>query len=194
MTLRDDTRGAVYVEFLIAFIPVLTFFLCVLQLAMLYTAKLYVDHAAVVAARSAAVVFGDDPKDFGNTPINQLSERRRDAVRRAALLALAPLVLDGTVLSLNIVYPNPAQSGGADALTDRSIRPMQDASVTMVRVRVEAMARCKIAIANKIACSPLLALRDGARTFGLAGGGAMTLLRSESVYPYQGASYAYERP
>jgi len=52
--LRDDTRGAVYVEFLIAFMPVFVFFLCLLQLALLFSAKLVVKHATVTGSRSAA--------------------------------------------------------------------------------------------------------------------------------------------
>ena len=46
MSLRSDTRGATYVEFLIAFIPVFLLFLGLIQAGLLYTATLVVTHSA----------------------------------------------------------------------------------------------------------------------------------------------------
>src|SRR5688500_719862 len=54
-----DRRGAVFVEFLIAFLPVQVFFLCLIQLAILYSVRLVTEHAAINGARAAAVVIGD---------------------------------------------------------------------------------------------------------------------------------------
>jgi Flp pilus assembly protein TadG len=42
--LVKDTRGAIYVEFLIAFIPVFTMFLGVVQATLMYSANLVVSH------------------------------------------------------------------------------------------------------------------------------------------------------
>ena len=61
---KRRTRGAIYVEVLVAIIPVLVFFFGLLQLAMLYSAKLIVRHAAWRAARSAVVILDDDPEKF----------------------------------------------------------------------------------------------------------------------------------
>jgi hypothetical protein len=189
--LAGDTRGAVYVEFLIAFMPVLVFFLCILQLALLFTVKIYSDHAAVQGARSAAVVFGDERKTYNNEPENQLSKRRMEFVRNAVLLTLAPLILDGTVSSVDVTYPRPDQPEGQDALSNRSISPMSDSGAqAMVRVNVDVMARCKIAFANRIACGGLLGLGDSPGFFAL-GAGVHKRIRSTSTYPYQGASYTY---
>jgi len=58
--------GAVYVEVLVAIIPVLIFFFGLLQLALLHTARLVVRHAAQRAVRSAVVVLEDDPARFDN--------------------------------------------------------------------------------------------------------------------------------
>jgi len=63
---KRRTRGAIYVEVLVAIIPVLVFFFGLLQLAMLYSAKLIVRHAAWRAARSAVVILDDDPKRFND--------------------------------------------------------------------------------------------------------------------------------
>jgi hypothetical protein len=64
--IRDDQRGAVYLEFVIVFLPVFVFFMCLLQLGLLYATRLGVEHAASVAARSAVVVLDDDPARYEN--------------------------------------------------------------------------------------------------------------------------------
>lgn len=60
-----DQRGVVFLEFLIAFVPMWTFFLCVVQLAFIAHANLMVKHSADSAARSAVVVLPDDPNEYG---------------------------------------------------------------------------------------------------------------------------------
>jgi len=69
-TLRDDTRGAVYVEFLVAFIPFFIMVLGIMQIALMYSAHLIVQHAATTAARSAIVVFPDCEYRYGGAPQN----------------------------------------------------------------------------------------------------------------------------
>ena len=63
-----DRRGVVFLEFLIAFVPTWTFFLCVVQLALITHANLMVKHSADSAARSAIVVLPDDPNEYGGEP------------------------------------------------------------------------------------------------------------------------------
>lgn len=176
--LRDDTRGAVYVEFLIAFMPVFVFFLCLLQLALLFSAKLLVEHAATEGARAAAVVFGDEAGPYGepSPQVNTSSKERRRAVRSAVLIALAPMILDDTVGSVGVFYPDTA--GGKTTPAGSPIKARMGDG--MVRVRVEAAIVCKIAIANIIACERL-----GNSTL------RVRQVPAESVFPYQGANYAY---
>ena len=177
--LREDTRGAVYVEFLIAFMPVFVFFLCLLQLALLFTTQVFVEHAATTGSRAAAVVFADDPKPYGeqSPQPNTMSKERRATVRGAVLIALAPLILDESVASVGVVYPDGA--GGTNQPEGTQIPTFQQGG--MVRVQVQAIAVCKIAIANIIACDRL-------------GQGTLRVktITTESVYPYQGANYVYE--
>jgi hypothetical protein len=176
--LCDDTRGAVYVEFLIAFMPVFVFFLCLLQLALLFSAKLLVEHAATEGARAAAVVFGDEPGPYNeaNPQVNVGSDERRKVVRGAILIALAPGILDDTVAAVGIGYPD---ASGKSTPNGTPI-PMRIGNA-MIRVHVDARVICKIAIANVIVCDP-------------NGNSALRIksLAAESVYPYQGANYAYE--
>ena len=190
--LRDDTRGAVFVEFLIAFFPVYVFFLCLVQLSLLFTVKLVTEHAAVNAARAAAVVIGDDPIRYGNERMHQISARRGGrykAVRDAALLTLAPLILNGTVQGVTVEFP-PAESPGAPGQNGTlRFAPMGTGSVTKIRVRVEVDAACRIGFANRIAC-PLLGSFTRPRLH-VALTMPTILVRAEAVYPYQGARYAY---
>ena len=60
-----DERGAVYVEFLIVFLPVFLLFLGICQIALVGAARFVVQHAANCAARSAVVVLEGSPGDFG---------------------------------------------------------------------------------------------------------------------------------
>lgn len=63
--LVEDRRGAAYVEFLLAFIPLFIMFLGMVQMALMYAADLVVQHSATTAARAAAVVIDDDPQYYG---------------------------------------------------------------------------------------------------------------------------------
>lgn len=69
-TLRRNTSGAVYVEFLVAFIPFFVMVLGMIQEALMYSAHLVVQHAAASAARAAIVVFPDCPHRYGGARVN----------------------------------------------------------------------------------------------------------------------------
>ena len=64
--LRRSRRGSVYVEFIIAIMPMLTLFWGLMQLNGLLLADLVTRHAAVNAVR-AAIVCGSQAKDMGGT-------------------------------------------------------------------------------------------------------------------------------
>jgi len=74
-----DQRGVVFLEFLIAFVPLWTFFLCVVQLALITHANLMVKHSADSAARSAIVVLPDDPNEYGGEPELSVDRNRVSA-------------------------------------------------------------------------------------------------------------------
>jgi hypothetical protein len=194
---RDGTAGAVYVEFLIAFLPLLIFFLCLWQVSILFTTKLFVDHAASSGARAAAVIIAEDPNRIsdngGAASVNVLTGRRNRLVQDAVGLALLPLIIDGTVIFYNVQYPDPATPGGSNVMLEQKYPGMTADSVSMARVRVRAMMNCKIAFANLIMCTP-----PWAKLLGSAGVPTQTFFPpyvyvvSESIFPYQGASYAYD--
>src|SRR6187399_1275524 len=103
-SLRANVRGAVFVEFLIAFLPVWVFFLCLVQLGLIFTVRLVTEHAALNGARALAVVGGDEDKRYpANEKKNKLIQggQRMKAVRSAVILTFAPLILNGTIQDVN---------------------------------------------------------------------------------------------
>jgi hypothetical protein len=189
---HEDDDGAVFVEFLIAFMPVYVFFLCVIQLSLLFTVRLVTEHAAVNAARAAAVVLADDPRRYGGEHLHEVSAERGErytAIRNAALLTLAPFVLNGTVLGVDVLFPPPDKPGAAGRKGPLHFQPMGAHEVDKVRVRVEVDTACRIGFANRVTC-PLLNLGSRPRPH-VQLDMPTILVRAEAVYPYQGARYAY---
>jgi len=104
---HENLAGVVYVEFLIVLPPLLLLFFGLTQIALVYGAKLLVQHAAARAVRAAIVVLPDDHEDadYAGDPINSIGESgegleaygnaasggRLDAIRKAARLTLAPI-------------------------------------------------------------------------------------------------------
>lgn len=180
------------VEFLIVFLPVLTFFLCLLQLSLLYSVQLVVEHAAVNTARAAAVIIGDDPKNYKNEPLHKISSKnseRYGAIEHAALLSLAPYIFDGSIYTVDIVFPPPDQPLGKARDLPLTFTTMSDSTVSKIRVRLEVLAACKIAIANQIACGGVAGLLS---SLGVPVIKPTRKVVGESVYPYQGARYKYQ--
>jgi hypothetical protein len=190
--LRHDARGAVYVEFLIAFLPMLVMFLCLWQISILYYVKLMVDHAAITAARSGAVLVAESSKKVndsgGASTVNKVTSDRTDLIKNAIDISLAPLIISGTISSIKVEYPKPTDRGGADAMRGKDYPPMQKNTVSMFRVRVTASMMCRIAFANRIMCGGPLA------QLGVAIPGVMPTapVVSEAIFPYQGAEYTYD--
>ncbi len=89
-TLVRDRGGAVYVEFLLAFIPLFFLFLGMVQMGLVYACDLVVRHAAVTAARAAAVVIDDNPERYdGDTRrIFESDGEQRDTVVRSVIEAI----------------------------------------------------------------------------------------------------------
>jgi hypothetical protein len=73
MRLGRDTRGAVYIEFLVAFIPMFVLFLGLLQVSLIFIGKFVVRHAANRATRAAIVVLDDDPERYDGERENRVS-------------------------------------------------------------------------------------------------------------------------
>lgn len=68
MRLLRNQQGAVYAEFLIAFVPLFALTLGVAQYALIAQAQIIVRHSASAGARSAIVVLDDDPLNYADQP------------------------------------------------------------------------------------------------------------------------------
>lgn len=88
-SMQRDTRGAIFVEHLIAYMPVMFFFMATWQLIELCAAHLIVQRAASAAGRAAIVVLPDDPAYYGDVPKDTFQGKREDDVKLAAALILA---------------------------------------------------------------------------------------------------------
>ena len=86
--LRSDTRGAIFVEHLIAYLPVIFFFMATWQLLELCAAHLILKRAASAAARAAVVVMSDDPAYYGGSAKDSFDGKRQEDVKLAAALIL----------------------------------------------------------------------------------------------------------
>ena len=162
--LFGDERGAVYVEFLAAFLPLFIFFESLVQFAGLVTAKLVVQHAAVSAARAAIVVLPDDPDEYDNEPVGSISGKRLDAIENAAAITLRTL---HSFVDFKVTFPT-----SSDGKQTRTKVGRDD----LVRVKVEATYHCSVPLANRLVCNPTTSLRT---------------LTATAALPNQGADYEY---
>lgn len=169
MSLRKNTDGAVMVEFLVAFLPVMTFAMCIFQQTALYTGQLLTEHAALSAARAASVVVPDDPSRYGGEGANTVGQKRKEAIKLAAIRALGPLVQDENIKDLDV------EVGGSNGQTVGTNNASIGAKAP-INVTVNATFQCKVPLAAQIIC-------DGNREFKLT---------ASATLPNQGASFTYE--
>ncbi|MDB4940626.1 MAG: hypothetical protein JWP97_160 [Labilithrix sp.] len=134
---RPGVAGSVGTEFLVTFTPLCLFFFSIWQEALMTTGQELTQHAALAAARSAAVVLTDDPKRYGGEAANTYGTKRTDAVKAAAVRAMAPFVFDETIEDVKVTFPN-----GQGTVT-----PGQD-----IAVRVTATFRCNVPMMASILC------------------------------------------
>jgi hypothetical protein len=129
------TTGAVYVEFLIAFMPLFVFFMSLVQLAYVEAANIIVKHAAVMATRAAIVVLPDDPAHYDSEGLNSASGKRLEDIKRAAKVPL------------RAVMPFPM----FEVSFPRGEQVERDG---LVEVQVDLNYKCLVPIGRSLVCSP----------------------------------------
>ncbi len=77
--LEGDERGVVYVEFLVAFMPIFLLFLGICQLSLVTIAQMLVQHSASMSVRTAIVVLEEDPAEYDGAPRGSLTEGEPDS-------------------------------------------------------------------------------------------------------------------
>ena len=178
--LAQDTRGAAYVEFLIAFLPIFVLFLCIWQFARIFTVRVLCAHAAVTGARAAAVVVAE-PEDDG-VVIHRVTDDKKQQITIAVYAALAPVIAGDWLSSIDIDFP--AAPGGASGSVDLTPKAANFALEPphMLHVRVSVRQRCTLPFADRLICQHAA---DSGWTFPIT---------AEASFPYQSARYAYDPP
>lgn len=128
--LHQDRRGAVLVEFLVAFMPLMITFSSFVQLAQITTARLVTKHSTIVAARAAAVISNEKK----NTP-DAKPGKNQDQIEAAVHMALGPWdqTMNGVKVEIN----------------DQS---SADDNFGMVQVTVTARYRCSVPFGGFLVC------------------------------------------
>ena len=162
--LRKKTGGAVYVEFLIAFMPLFVMFMSTVQLAFVQIANIVTKHAAVTGCRAAIVVLPDDPADYDNAQTYKVEGKRKADIESAVK---GPLRAVSLLPIVKVTFPTSA-AGDDDKTTEFA----HDA---IVRVQVKFDYLCQIPIGKNVVC-------------GLFG---VKVLKAEAALPMQGANYVY---
>jgi Flp pilus assembly protein TadG len=158
------TGGAIYVEFLIAFLPVFVMFLGAVQLADLHQANLVVAHAAQMTTRAAVVVLPDDPQYYNDVEVGSATGKRREDIMKAAHMSLQA---SRSLSEVRVTFPSTA--GGTD---DLNTIKRDD----LVRVQLQARFQCRVPLVNHLICGA----QSGMRT-----------ITAEAALPNQGASFSY---
>jgi hypothetical protein len=161
-------RGAVMVESLVAIPTLLAFFAMILQLSYLSIASLVVQHAAVVAARSASVIVPDDPFAFSDqSKIGSGDGDRLATITDAAsftLGALQPLPLEGKI--------NPSVTV---KLTKDGAEATDFEAEDIIQAYVSYDFKCGVLFGGSLIC----------------GTGGVVTLTGVAAMPNQGAEYGY---
>ncbi len=127
-----ETRGAVLAEFAIAFMPIMTIYLTMLELAHYFVIREVVVHAANVTARAAAVV-GDTNQPGGG----KVNGAFPDDCKAAGQFALQPWIKNG----INV------QNIKVDCTQDANDTYGQDTG------HITADYTCSVPVAKYICCS-----------------------------------------
>jgi len=126
------TRGAVLAEFIIAFMPIMTIFMCMCQLVHLFTMREILFHAANATARACAVI--NDPNN--NQPGGDTVNGPQKDGEQAGRWALQPWKTSSylTVDKVECLYQEPNDTYGQDV------------------GHISATYRCTVPIAKNIVC------------------------------------------
>jgi Flp pilus assembly protein TadG len=103
-------RGAVFVEKLIVYLPLLLCFFGAWELAELGAASIVVQRASAAAGRAAVVVLPDDPAFYEDEPVGSFDGKRRTDVELAAamILSAVPRFSEDFIVDVSDAPADPA--------------------------------------------------------------------------------------
>lgn len=130
-SLLRNSRGAVLVEFVVALMPMMMTFFGFVEVSKIYAAKLATKHAAITAARAAAVFSNQHENNPGAEGSGE------EQAKGAAAAALGPWIGNGAISSVDVT------------VTDQSSK---DDPYGPVKVKVSATYQCKVPMMGRIVC------------------------------------------
>ncbi len=131
--LRSDESGAVLAEFAVVVMPLFLTFFGFLQLAQMMTAHLVMKHAAIVAARAAAVISNNNGTNPGDNGTNE-------DVNIAASLALGGWFGAGVIDKVKVVISDTSSESDPYA---------------PVNVTVSGDYHCRVPLGDRMLCDLL---------------------------------------
>jgi Flp pilus assembly protein TadG len=129
--LLRDTRGAVLVEFVVALMPMMMTFFGFAEVSKIYAASLGTKHAAITAARAAAVFSNKHDNNPGAEGDGE------EQIKSAAGQALAPWIGTGAINKVDVT------------VTDSSSK---SDPYGPVKVKVRATYKCSVPMMGRIIC------------------------------------------
>ena len=130
-SLLRDRRGAVLVEFIVALMPMMMTFFGFAEVSKIYAAKLGCKHAAITAARAAAVMSNAHENNPGAEGSGE------EQIKAAAGAALGPWIGTGAISSVNVTVSD--KSSKSDPYGP-------------VKVKVTARYNCKMPMMGRVVC------------------------------------------
>lgn len=131
-SLLRDRRGAVLVEFVVAIVPMMTAFFGFVEVSKIYAAKLATRHAAITAARAAAVYSNSHDNNPGAEGSGE------EQVKGAAAAALGPWIGSGAISAVDVKIDD--QSSKEDPYGP-------------VKVSVNATYNCSVPMGGRLVCT-----------------------------------------
>lgn len=129
--LLRDKRGAVLVEFIVALMPMMMTFFGFVEVTKIYAASLGTKHAAITAARAAAVFSNKHENNPGAEGDGE------EQIKEAAGQALAPWIGTGAIDTVDVTVTD--QSSKSDPYGP-------------VKVKVQAHFKCAVPMMGRIVC------------------------------------------
>jgi hypothetical protein len=102
----SEERGAVFVEKLIVYLPLLLTFFLAWELAEVTAASIVVQRACAAAGRAAIVVLPDDPAYYDGEPVGSYDGRRREDIELAAGMILSSIPKLTSEFELDVSSPS----------------------------------------------------------------------------------------
>ena len=162
--LGTSNRGAVLVEFAMAFLPVYAIFAVLMEVTRYSIARVAIQHAASVSVRACAVI--QKPQNKGKDGVNG----PESDIEKAGKVALLPWTLKQTLSDVSVECPEQGDVAGTDV------------------AKVTATYHCAVPIGGQLVCGAMAFTTINA-TNNVVLSDPTTKIELQARMAHQGASY-----